>query len=139
MSFQSEVAAAAKRINSTVEQVGRNVVLEWFNDTVESTPVDDGRLQGNWQISKGSPRSGKLDRTGKTAPKADIRALVHKPANYWLVNNLPYATVVEYGRFGTGPGKTDKTTATGFSVQAPHGMARINLIRARRKLRANLR
>ena len=134
MSFQSEVAAAAKRINATVEQVGRNVVLEWFNGTVESTPVDTGRLQGNWQISKPSPKSGEIERKGKGGPLADNRAQVRKPDNYWLVNNLPYAAVVEFGRFGTGPGKTTKTEG-GFSVQAPHGMVRTNLIRVRQNLK----
>jgi hypothetical protein len=136
MSFEADVSAAAKKINESVETVGRNVVHSWFNSVVRSTPVDSGRLRGNWQVSKNSPRNGIITRRGASGPISDIKRTVKKPNNYWLTNNLPYAVVAEYGRWGTGPGATEKTTRDGFSIQAPRGMARINLIRVKSNLRA---
>ena len=135
MSFQSEVAAAARKLNTNVEIVGRRVVTEWFNGTINLTPVDTGRLVGNWQVSKDSPDSGNVARSGKSGPLADVQRTIRKPANYWMVNNLPYAVVAEYGGWGTGPFATEKTTRDGFSIQAPHGMARVNLLRVRANLR----
>ena len=133
--FTSEVKAAAKRINESVDTVNRNVVHGWFNQTVRKTPVDTGRLQGNWQVSKDTPKAGTVSRTGKSGPLADIGRTVLKPGLYYLVNNLPYAPVAEYGRWGTGDFATFKTTRDGFSIQAPYGMARISLVEAKAKLR----
>jgi hypothetical protein len=135
MSFQSEVAAAAKKMNTDVERVAEKVVTFWFSETIRVTPVDTGRLVGNWQVSKDSPESGEIARSGRSGPLGDVDRVVRKPGNYWLTNNLPYAPVAEYGRWGTGPYSTVKTTSDGFSVQAPHGMARVSLV----KTRANLR
>jgi hypothetical protein len=135
MTFEADVKKAAKRINKSVEDVGQKVVKSWFNGTVFDTPADTGRLRGNWQVSKDSPKNGVVARTGASGPIADIRSTVKKPANYWLTNNLPYAAVAEYGRWGTGPGATDKTTRDGFSIQAPYGMARVNLVRVKKNLK----
>ena len=135
MSFTSEVKAAAKRLNESTATVQRNVVAGWFNQTVRKTPADTGRLQGNWQVSKDTPKAGDVSRKGASGPLSDINRTVRKPALYYLVNNLPYAPVIEYGRYGTGPGATAKTAGTGFSVQAPRGMVRISLIETKAKLR----
>ena len=135
MSFQSDVNAAAKRIEKDVATIGRRVVRAWFDGTVKLTPVDTGRLQGNWQVSRGTPKGGELSRTGDSGPLSDIKTVVIGPDNYWLVNNLPYAPVVEYGRYGKGAYTTQKTAGTGFSIQAPRGMARISLTRVRAGLR----
>ena len=135
MNFQSEVAAAARKLNTTVETVSRRVVTEWFTSAINLTPVDTGRLVGNWQVSKDSPDSGDVARNGKSGPLSDVKRTIRSPANYWMVNNLPYAVVAEYGRWGTGPYATEKTTRDGFSVQAPYGMARVSLARVRANLR----
>jgi hypothetical protein len=135
MSFQSDVAKAANKMNTDMERVAEKVVTFWFSETIRVTPIDTGRLAGNWQVSKDSPASGEVGRTGRSGPLGDVDRVVQKLGNYWMVNNLPYAPVAEYGRWGTGPYATEKTTADGFSVQAPYGMARVSLV----KTRANLR
>ncbi len=135
MTFVREVELAAKQINTSVVRAGEQAVQGWFNRTIRKTPVDTGRLRGNWQVSKSVPIEGKLDRKGGAGSISDVRRVVKKPAVYWLTNNLPYAPVVEYGRFGTGALTTSKTAGTGFSIQAPAGMARISLIEIRAKLR----
>ena len=135
MSFQSEVAAAAKKLNTNMETVARRVVTEWFTGTINLTPVDTGRLVGNWQVSKDTPDTGNVARSGKSGPLADVKRTVRTLGNYWMVNNLPYAVVAEYGGWGTGPYATEKTTRDGYSIQAPYGMARVNLARVRANLR----
>lgn len=136
MSFQKDVERAAAKLNTNVERVARKVVTTWFNETINLTPVDTGRLVGNWQTSKDSPTGGTIARSGKSGAISEVSRKVIKPGNYWLVNNLPYAVVAEYGRWGTGPGATEKTTRDGYSVQAPYGMARVSLLRVKSRLRS---
>jgi hypothetical protein len=74
----------------------------------------------------GARCSNLLDKAGTivTATIAQKVGGVGK-VNY-LVNNMPYAEVAEYGGWN---GPTDKVTESGFSTQAPEGMVRINFIR----------
>lgn len=135
MSFKRDIERASKRIGEHVETVGRNVVVTLFNSIVRDTPVDTGLLQGGWIVTLDSPGSGRPGRRGPGGPQSEIAAKVKKPASYWLTNNYPHAPVAEYGRWGTGEYATEKTTRDGFSIQAPEGMVRKNIIRVRTNLR----
>jgi hypothetical protein len=81
-----------------------------------STPVDTGRLRGNWQMTLGAPAAGVTDVTDKSGQMV-VSTITQQvggvgKVNY-LVNNLPYAESIEYGH----------------SKQATQGMVRINFIR----------
>ena len=136
MSFEREVGLAVGKMSKSIVRDAKDAVTFWFNSALILTPVDKGRLKGNWQPSEGSPLSGTLERTGASGPASDIKKTVRKLGNYWLVNNLPYAPVAEYGGWSQGPYSTDKTTSDGYSRQAPQGMARITLLRTVARLRA---
>ena len=128
-SFASDLRKFAERTNKSLDDTCRAVAIKWFSSTVMGTPVDTGRLRGNWQMTLGAPAAGVtnlLDKAGTivTATIAQKVGGVGK-VNY-LVNNLPYAEVAEYGGWN---GPTDKVTESGFSTQAPEGMVRINFIR----------
>lgn len=129
MSFSQDVHKAAKKLNTHVEKVARAVVIELFVGTIQDTPVDTGRLRGNWQTSVGTPARSRLKRTAGAAQEA--KAKVKGPNVYFLSNNLPYAPVAEYGLWGAGP----KTTASGYSKKAPNGMVRRNMRRVQQNVR----
>jgi hypothetical protein len=128
--FAIEVGRISGKMKVSMDEAARIITLELFNSVIWDTPVDTGRLRGNWQCSKNRPTKGTLERTqsGSGGPAtADAERIVQKPGLYWLTNNLPYAPVVEFGRY---PGDGPKTTG-GYSNKAPAGMMRKNVVRIR--------
>lgn len=108
-----------------LDRVKRAVALELFTSIVYDTPVDTGRLRGNWQISIGSPLVGvvdKLDPSGEQVTR-EIAAVVGESKLkdvLILRNNLPYAYRIEY---------------EGWSRKAPDGMMRRNFLRIQQILK----
>ena len=114
------------------ERVVSGVKMALFRSIIQDTPVDTGRLAGNWQSTLATPASGETSRTGKGAAIADIKTGEIKDVAF-LTNNLPYAETVEYGLFPDGP-----KTVGGYSKKSPEGMVRRNIARIKNILsRAN--
>lgn len=134
MGLAQDVSIAVKGMREDARDFVQAVNIELFRSIVLDTPVDKGRLQGNWQTTVDIPASGELDRTGKGGPLADITTTLRGIGLFWLTNNLPYAPVAEFGEW---PHATEKTTPDGFSVQAPAGMVRKNAARIGQILRKN--
>lgn len=125
MSFTADVSRIAEKMNTTAEEVARRTFVAVFESVIMDTPVDTGRLRGNWQATTLSPAQGKLDRFGHSGPFANVKAVVHKPNLYYLTNNLPYAERIEYD---------------GWShTKAPRGMVRINVTRMESILRRQMK
>lgn len=124
MSFSSDVSRIAKDMNDTAENVARNVFIELFSAVIKDTPVDEGRLRGNWQTTRNSPANGTVERTGGSGAISEVRAKVNKPDVYYLTNNLPYAERIEYGY---------------SKIKAPEGMVRKNVLRLKSILRKKAR
>lgn len=109
-----------------LNRVKRAVALELFTSIVYDTPVDTGRLRGNWQISIGSPLVGTIDRLDPNGEQVarEIAAMVGESKLedvLILRNNLPYAHRIEY---------------EGWShTKAPHGMMRKNFVRIQQILK----
>lgn len=109
-----------------LNRVKRAVTLELFTSIVYDTPVDTGRLRGNWQISIGSPLVGAVDRLDPSGDRVarEIAAMVgeSKLEDVMILrNNLPYAYRIEY---------------EGWShTKAPHGMMRRNFLRVQQILK----
>lgn len=67
------------------------------------TPVDTGRLRGNWQLSHGSPAEGytedRFDKTGgDVLARAQAGAQAIAPYEFtWIHNGVPYAPYVNDG------------------------------------------
>lgn len=138
MSFASDVAKYAKKVNASLDQTGRSIALELFSGVIRDTPVDTGRARGNWQASIGSPVSGVLSGGDESssespAPNGDgpktnqaIKAAKGSIDQFamgkviYLANNLPYIYRLEFMK---------------WSDQAPAGMVRKNVSR----LKANIR
>ncbi|MGB0890231.1 MAG: HK97 gp10 family phage protein [Solirubrobacterales bacterium] len=111
--------------------------LKLLSSVVLNTPVDRGRLRGNWQTTAGGTTDAALateDRSGReTIAKGNATILAARVEEViWLQNNLPYAVVVEEGLFepaDPGPSNDPRPTRTGkvfvsggYSLAAPQGM-----------------
>jgi len=129
MRFEAGIVRWVNKTLNRTEALRKATILELFVSTILDTPVDEGRLRGNWQISSGSPKSGTLevmDPTGATTVKKVedfVRGLSPEKSAVFLTNNLPYAYRVEYD---------------GWShTKAPAGMVRKNFIRVSQNLKNN--
>ena len=139
MSFGKEVTAATNKIESYYSRAARAVFKELFDAVIRTSPADTGRFRGNWQTTRNTPAMGNVARFGASAAMAEVSSVLGSPGLYWLTNNLPYGPVLEYGKYGTGEGATEKTTRDGFSVQAPNGIVRIETIKMRNRVKKYLR
>lgn len=125
MRFAQQLAAFGDEAERKADQAIRKVALGVFDRVIMRTPVDTGRLRGNWQASVGKPATGIRRRpdangpvtqngSGSSTAKDRAQKVVlgaNSPTVFYLTNNLPYATVIEY---------------ESRSQQAPQGMVRIS-------------
>ena len=142
MSFASDVRRITGDMEDDIDELSRAIFISLFEDIINDTPVDKGRLRGNWQTTRNTPAATKASRVQKdeTGPATDqAHSVVTSPGLYYLTNNMPYAETAEYGTWGTGAGATHKTTRDGFSIQAPYGMVRKNVTRLQSILRRKSR
>lgn len=115
--FAADLRKFAERTKKSLDDTCRGVAIKWFSSTVLSTPVDTGRLRGNWLVSQGSPITAELarfDKSGSIVQGEIVQSVGGVGTVNYLVNNLPYAERIEYGR---------------WSKQAPFGMVRVNFAR----------
>ena len=113
--FAAQVRGFGIKTMDRVDKVRRASVLELFKLVIYSTPVDTGRLRGNWQTTINTPKWGVIDRddAGGAAALAEAMANLGSLVDVvWFTNNLPYAERIEYD---------------GWSKQAPEGMVRRHL------------
>lgn len=127
MKFEVGLVRWANKTIEGVERLRKAIILELFSSTILDTPVDTGRLRGNWTISSGAPDTKTVeitDPTGQTTVKKVeelTRGLTRDQSAVFLTNNLPYAYRIEYD---------------GWShTKAPAGMVRKNFIRVSQNLK----
>jgi hypothetical protein len=123
--FSRQMHRIAEDMGRTVEEVARGTIIDLFSAIIRDTPVDVGRLQGNWQTSVGSPASGELGRTGASEATLEVLTTIRQPDVYFFTNNMPYAERIEFD---------------GWShTKAPEGMVRINIDKTEKLLNARAR
>lgn len=130
MTFANQIAAFAKKTGQSMDNTVRAVCVQLSTEIIQRTPVDTGRLRGSWipSINAASSAEGTPDKSGAATIGKVNSVAQNAPGNvFYLTNNLPYARVMEYGLWGTGPGATVKTTRDGYSVQAPYGAVRVSV------------
>lgn len=137
----------------SANMVLRETVKNMFGTIIEDTPVGDfdpdhaGTLKGGWQLTVGSPASGRTGKRSSRRTRDDLNVpnLITKTGakRVFLTNNEPYINVVEYGGYVANPkrGTFDKRTGRfvvrskgGFSKQAPKGMVRRTMNKSKRFL-----
>lgn len=119
MSFSIQLNRFHKKSLKQCEDAAREIQLRLFRAVVLDTPVLEGTLRGNWQLTKGTPANGTVD--GTSDPMPDIEAALRSfrlGETVYLTNNLPYAYPIEF---------------YGWShTKAPQGMVRKNVLRLNR-------
>ena len=118
MTFAREVTLFAKKAEASTDKAVRAITFSLFREVVQRTPVDTGRLKGNWQVSQGAAATGTTDATDATG--ANTIAVIAGGIGglgtvTFLTNNLPYAQRIEYDGWS--------------SVKAPAGMVRVSFAR----------
>jgi len=115
MSFTAQLQAFTDVAIGNVEQVYRATAISLFTRVIRRTPVQSGRLRGNWQTDISSPAQGTLDRTGASAAINETVVVCNRAElnqSIYFTNNLPYAVPIE----------------NGSSTQAPTGMLRVTVL-----------
>lgn len=129
MSFSAQISQYSKGTRDKIDSIRRGVTLKLLGAVVMDTPVDTGRLRGNWRVSEGTPV---LDATDRVDPSGavvmnEINAAVQASTGdtaVYLTNNLPYAKRIEYD---------------GWShTKAPEGMVRRNVARFNRLIKVEV-
>lgn len=117
MTFKAEYDKAVRNINLKCDKAIRAIGLQLFGAIIKDTPVDTGRLRGNWQTTIGSPASGSFPSSTDKNGSISGAAMKAKVSQYkvgqklFLTNNLPYAQAIE----------------DGHSKQRPYGMVKTNV------------
>ncbi len=134
--FSKQVNVYVKDLEIDWNRAIRYIALELFDMIIKQTPVDKGILRASWILGVNriprSPSAGSGD--SKTTAQGKLSSFeVGDPI--WIVNHMPYAKVIEYGEF---PGQGPKTTASGYSTQAPRGIVRISVQREAMRFRRTI-
>ena len=129
MSFNLDLKNFTNKAEKNSEKIFRGTAISLFGRIIKRTPVDSGRLKGNWQVDVNQPATGNVENIDATPVKAmsggsaiKIQAGIGKPSlsdTIYMVNNLPYA----------------KTIEGGSSTQAPSGMVAVSLTEFKRVLK----
>lgn len=157
IAIEAEVARFNKRVQDIAQNLTgpqfilfhKKIHLQALRGVVLKTPVNTGRLRGNWQTTIGIPAQGELERLSKNfggllnSEGLGKLALLGAFQITWLTNNLPYAEVVERGLYPNPPkfGSVVRTrrgkrrlkilSAGGFSKKAPRGMVAVTIAELR--------
>lgn len=115
--FSADLTKFLEHFNGNMDKTVRHAAVLTSQGVIMNTPVDTGRLRGNWQFGRELPPQGELTLLD-TSGAAAIARIAGQVTNLkaggecWVVNNLPYSGRIEYGH---------------SRVKAPRGMVRITL------------
>jgi len=125
MSFSDDIKQFTNKTERAALFVFRGTALDIFSKVILRTPVDTGRLRGNWQCSLNSPVTNETNATGNQALSGAKKATSNAKItdSIYMTNNLPYAGVIEDGR----------------SNQAPAGMVKVTISEYQEIVEANAR
>lgn len=118
MTFAADIRRFTDKAEKDTDKVVRAITFGLFREVIQRTPVDTGRLKGNWQATQGAPAYG----TATTTDKDGNSTITRMAAGIggwgsvtYLANNLPYAQRIEFDGHS--------------SVKAPAGMVRVSMRR----------
>ena len=107
MSFSDDIGKWNNKVEKEATRIFRGTALSLFGKIVVRTPVDTGRLRGNWQVQLNSAPTGILEGTKEQSGKTTAKL----GDSIYIVNNLPYAEVIE----------------NGDATHKPHGMIKLSV------------
>tara|TARA_R100000951_G_C2598477_1_gene167400 strand:- start:468 stop:848 length:381 start_codon:yes stop_codon:yes gene_type:complete len=126
MSVENDLIRTSVNFSKFHTDTIRGTLLSFTKRVIKETPVDTGRLRGNWQSSLNVPQNVPIERVQKTKTSGvAVQESSEKLSKlnigdiFWFTNNLPYARRIEEG----------------WSKQAPAGMLRTNFALLASKLK----
>jgi hypothetical protein len=140
MSFKSDIENALSKVRSNIKEVEHNSINELTKRIMIATPVGidgefgrdyvGGHLKKNWQVGVNSIPQGEIDGEDKTGFEtfSKNKSIVNSSGLgniYYIVNNAPYASVVEFGLYEP---PNSKNVSGGYSKKAPDGMVGITVL-----------
>lgn len=116
--FSSKIDRFVKQAIVENEEVAKAAGITLVKSVIRDTPVDKGRLAGNWIASNDMPEFAIRDSEGRNASLAQAIPVISNfkiDDTFYLTNSLPYAYRIEF---------------EGYSkIKAPQGMVRKNVQR----------
>lgn len=111
--FHIQLTAFKGQLGRQAELIRQQAAVSLFSRVILATPVDTGRLRGNWQAGIRDVPGGDMGSPALGQVIARMRGVIDSARGdaIILANNLPYALPIEYGG----------------SKQAPAGMVRVNV------------
>lgn len=124
MSFKDDIKKFSQKGEKAATLALRGTALDLFASIMKRTPVDTGRLRGNWQVELNRPATGEVDATAQQAiaKGSSVTGRAKLIDSVYVVNNLPYAAVIERGRI-----EGNRRVGAKGSLQAPFGMVRVTI------------
>ena len=119
MSFTLDLKKFAEKHGEAADEMVAGVEIALGTAVVMDTPVDVGRLKGNWFPAEGAPSTQSTQEEDKTGSLSINRITGYANSQTggrktYLTNNLPYAVPIEFGH---------------SKIKAPQGMVRKNVAR----------
>lgn len=130
MSLGQDLNRFTVKVTEVSEEKIRSKLLDFTKNVIIQTPVEEGRLRGNWQSSINQAKlaqipTKQLGSSGAASDEAQKTIAQFELGDiFFFTNNLPYARVVEFGLYPNPPKKGTGKTVGGFSTLAPQGMVR---------------
>ena len=131
----------ADETNANLEAVIMQQGIKMVDSIITKSPVDTGRFRGGWICTSSRPSQIRGESIKKRRPETIKSEAITKLSDaidgqttFYIVNNLPYASVLEYGLYPKnvkrGTWNRDKKkyeirSINGYSREAPAGMVRI--------------
>ena len=99
MSFSRDIKNWTAKVELAANLVLRGTALDLAASIIKRTPVDTGRLIGNWQTEiNGFPTTEVNSTAGAAINKAkNVTSKAKAGDSIYIVNNLSYAPVIERG------------------------------------------
>ncbi len=113
MSNESELKNGLDELNNKLADLAKSVAIEVFNQVIIQTPVDTGRMRGNWQATMNTPARAEVNEASAKNRQEDVETKINQMKLndvVYLSNNLPYAEALEYGWSGQRPNGWVRTT-----------------------------
>lgn len=155
-SFSVDLTKFAEKTKLKFDVVLRKTLFSLTKSVIDRTPRDTGRLVGNWQFGTDQIPSGEVGSAASfkdsdgNAVASEMLSLYRVAIDqvkvghvHYVINNLPYAPVVEYGLYPNptlygskkrGEDEARIHTINGYSEQAPQGMVRVTVASYRQYL-----
>lgn len=130
MGFAEQFSTFTIETKAKTEGACRAIALGMLKQLIQGTPVDTGHLRNNWQCNEDRPAQGVVEGVGDESSvfSREVGKIKSwKPVNgksLWIVNNVVYGPVLEYGLYPNPP-KHGSKTVNGYSKQAPRGWVRL--------------